>query len=255
MDEKLLKENSDGVIRQKKDYLLPSSILISAVLVSAALVYNVGKKEVSLNINNKANLTENAVLPTPLNVRPVSEKDHILGNIDAPIKIVEFSDLECPFCKRFHLTMKQALKFYGDKVAWVYRHFPLDDLHSKARKEAEAAECAAELGDNSAFWAYINRVFEITPSNNGLDPNLLPQIAADIGLNRKSFEDCLLSGRHAERVEADVKDALNSGARGTPYSIIVARDGKKYAIPGALPFESDDPTVLSVKLFIDEALK
>jgi protein-disulfide isomerase len=251
MDENLLKENSDGVTRQKKDYLLPASILISAVLISASLIYNAGKKDIVFESKKDAV----SPTPTPLNVRPVSDNDHILGDKNAPVKIIEFSDLECPFCKRFHSTMKQALEYYGNKVAWIYRHYPLDTLHSKARKEAEASECAAELGGNSAFWAYIDRVFEITPSNNGLDSNLLPQIAADIGLNRKSFEDCLLSGRHAERVEADVKDALNSGARGTPYSIVVGRDGKKYVIPGALPFESNDPQIPSVKSFIEEALK
>ena len=67
-------------------------------------------------------------------VRPVNGEDHILGNPDAPVKLIEFSDFECPFCKRFHPTMKRLMDEYGEdgRVAWVYRHFPLDAIHSKA---------------------------------------------------------------------------------------------------------------------------
>ena len=120
---------------------------------------------------------------------------HILGNPGAPVKLVEFSDFECPFCKRFHLTMKRLMNEYGEdgKVAWVYRHFPLVSLHSKARREAQAAECASELGGNEAFWAYSDRLFEVAPSNNRLDLALLPRIAQLIGLDRAKFEACLAS--------------------------------------------------------------
>lgn len=106
---------------------------------------------------------------------PVTEKDHITGNPQADLIIVEYSDPECPFCKRFHETMMQAMDEYGKqgKVAWVYRHFPLDAIHSKARHEAEAIECAGELGGNEKLWEYVNTLYKITPSNNQLDPALL----------------------------------------------------------------------------------
>lgn len=105
----------------------------------------------------------------------VTEKDHIAGNPQADLIIIEYSDPECPFCKRFHETMVQAMDEYGKqgKVAWVYRHFPLDAIHSKARHEAEAIECAGELGGNDKFWEYVNTLYKITPSNNQLDPTLL----------------------------------------------------------------------------------
>lgn len=110
-----------------------------------------------------------------ITLEPVTEKDHVYGNPQAELLIIEYSDPECPFCKRFHETMTQVMKEYGDagKVAWVYRHFPLDSIHSKARHEAEAIECAGELGGNEKFWAYLNKLMEITPSNNQLDPSLL----------------------------------------------------------------------------------
>ena len=83
------------------------------------------------------------------NVRPVSrERDHIYGNPDAVISLIEYSDFECPFCKRFHTTPKEIVDAYGGRVNWVYRHFPLAMHNPGAQKQAEASECANELGGN-----------------------------------------------------------------------------------------------------------
>ena len=246
----------EGEEKKKRDFLLPASILIAALLVSISLVYSVGKraddgKELTGNLVDSVAVSESS----PLKIKPVTAEDHILGDADAPVKIIEFSDFECPFCKSFHPTMQRVVESYDGKVAWVYRHYPIDQLHSKARKEAEASECANELGGNQAFWAYADKIFEITPSNNGLDLNRLPEIASEIGLDRAKFEECLASGRTAPKVEAGVQDAASAGARGTPYSVVIAKKGKKYVIPGALPFADPDPNRLSVKLIVDEALK
>src|SRR3989338_7449965 len=131
---------------------------------------------------------------------PITDDDHIRGNPNAPVKIVEYSDTECPFCKRFHGTMNQIMSEYGEsgKVAWVYRHYPLDALHKKADKEAEATECAEELGGNDAFWRYTDRIFEVTPSNNGLEVAELSKIAQYVGLNVTFFDLCLNSGKVKE---------------------------------------------------------
>lgn len=231
--------------KPKRDYLLPISILVGAVLVSGSLIYNAGKKSVSEE-TLKAQLVEEEQASPVENVRVLQKNDHLFGNPKAPVKIIEFSDLECPFCKRFHNTMKQIITEYDDKVAWVYRHFPLDALHSKARKEAEASECAAELGGNDGFWKYVDALFEITPSNDGLDLNTLPELAVQIGLDRKKFEICLASGKHKERIAYDEQDAQKSGGRGTPYSIVINSKGNKYVIPGALPLNQ-------VKTIIDQA--
>ncbi len=187
-------------------------------------------------------------------VRPVDGEDHILGSPDAPVKLIEFSDFECPFCKRFHRVMKRLMDEYvkDGKVAWVYRHFPIDEIHSKARKEAQAAECANELGGNEAFWAFSDRLFEVTPANDRLDLALLPQIAQEIGLDRVKFEACLggdsRGGKYAAHIEADVQDAIASGGTGTPYSLVIAPNGKTFAINGAQPYRA-------VKSIIDLALK
>lgn len=181
-------------------------------------------------------------------MRPVSPRDHIRGRPDAPVKIVEFGDTECPLCKRFHPTLKQIAAEYPDQVAWVFRHYPVDEIHPKARKEAEASECAAELGGNDKFWAYLDRLYEITPSNDKLDPAELPRVAEHVGLNRAQFESCLQSGKHAQRVAEDVEDALAAGATGTPYTVVIAPNGRLFSILGAQPYAS-------VKRVIDIALQ
>lgn len=181
-------------------------------------------------------------------IRPVTQRDHIRGDPDAPVKIIEFSDTECPMCRRFHPALKRIVAEYPGKVAWVYRHFPIDDIHPRARKEAEATECAAELGGNAKFWAYLDRLFEITPSNNRLDPAQLQRIAEYVGLDRAKFEQCLQSGRHAQRVQDDLDDAFAAGGQGTPHTVVVAPNGRKFAILGAQPYAS-------VKLVVDIALQ
>ena len=150
--------------------------------------------------------------------------------------------------------MKQVMEAYEGKVVWVYRHFPIDQLHSKARKESEASECAGELGGNEKFWEYVDKIYEVTPSNNGLDPALLPKLAEEIGLNKKAFEGCLKSGKYAEKIASQIEEAEKAGAKGTPYSIIITKKGKRYAIPGAFLFE-DAGSQADMKRIVEAALK
>lgn len=185
------------------------------------------------------------------NVNPVTPEDHIRGNPDAKVVIIEYSDFECPFCKRFHPTMKQVMDEYGKggEVAWVYRHFPLDSLHPlKARKEAAASECAAELGGQSAFWKFADRFFELSPSNNQTDiDTVLPQIAQEIGLPANEFAACLGSGKYDTHIQNDLDNAIATGGNGTPWSIVVTKSGKTYPLSGSQPYAV-------VKQLIDIAL-
>lgn len=174
----------------------------------------------------------------------VEEDDHIRGSFDAPVKIVEYTDLECPYCKRNHGTLQQLMSEYGDDVAWVVRNFPLYKpdptgriLHSQAGKEAEAIECAGELGGNDAFWALTDKIFEVTPGNNGLDLALVPDMAVEAGLDKEEFTQCWESGKYAKKVEGQYNDALAAGAQGTPYNIIVGPDGETTPLAGAYPIE------------------
>ena len=227
---------------QQNTFTIPLAIIVAGGLVAAAIYFGVG----SSNPTPIANNTDTQAVD--INLVSVTEKDHIIGDRNAELVIIEYSDTECPFCKTFHKTMKEVVQNYDGKVAWVYRHFPITQLHSKASKEAEATECAAELGGNQAFWKYLDKIFETTNSNNSLDPNELPKIATAIGLDGNAFNACLSSSRYAELVKKSVEEAIKAGALGTPYSVIVTRDGQKILINGAEP-------LTMVKTKIDGLLK
>jgi len=189
----------------------------------------------------------NDTAPQPrgeIRLAAVTDDDWIRGNKNAPISVVEFSDTECPFCKRFHPTMQRLVEEYPDDINWVYRHFPLDSLHRKARHEAEATECAGEQGK---FWEYVDRLFEVTPSNDGLQDSQLPQIATDVGLNVKKFEACLESSKYAPNVAEDLADAQAAGGNGTPYSVVIV-DDQKIPVSGTVPYEQ-------LKTIIDSVLQ
>jgi len=218
-------------------FAVPGAIIIAGLIIAGAIYYKGGSPQPANQAAAPGAADNSAKLE---NLKPISAQDHILGDSQAPIKIVEFSDLECPFCKDFHKTMLQVIQKYGPtgQVAWIYRHFPLDQLHSKARQESEAAECAAILGGNDKFWAFVTKVFEVTPSNNGLDPAQLPVIAKEIGLDQIAFTQCTSSGQTASIVEAQYQDAVKSGGNGTPFPVVITPDGKKLALQGAIPFEA-----------------
>lgn len=183
-----------------------------------------------------------------LSLDQVKDTEHIIGTSKAKVIIVEYSDTECPFCKIFHETMRKITGEYpASDVSWVYRHFPLP-MHTKAPQEALATECAAKLGGNEKFWQYTSRIFELTPSNNGLDASVLPQIAAEIGLDKTAFATCLTDTSMRTIVEKDAAGGTKAGVSGTPHSLIVVKGQVVGVINGAQPYES-------VKGQIDEALK
>ena len=230
-------------MQENNKQLVPVAIVIAGALIAAAIYFGGDKSAVANPKDNPSNSpTNNVDLPK------VTDRDHIRGDKNAPVVIVEYSDTECPFCKVFHSTMKQILTNNKGKVAWVYRHFPIAELHERAMKESEALECAAELGGNTGFWNYTDRLYEVTNSNDSLDPGELPKIAQFVGLDVGAFNACLSSGKYVEAINKSVDEAIKAGARGTPYSVMVAKNGEKALINGAEP-------ISSIQAKIDSLLK
>ncbi|MBT4209533.1 MAG: DsbA family protein [Candidatus Komeilibacteria bacterium] len=179
---------------------------------------------------------------TEIIVNGLSDGDWVRGDKNAEITIVEFSDVDCPFCTRFHNTTKQVLAEYEGRVNFVFRHFPLTQLHPEAFKKAEAAECVGEQGGNDKFWSFMDKIFEGDETLS-----TIADIAASVGVDKAKFQECLDSGKYTSKVQSQSKEAQAAGGRGTPYSIIITGD-QKIPIPGALPFES-------VKTSLDALLK
>lgn len=183
-----------------------------------------------------------AAQPSPRVAQPntpppaVTDKDHIRGPKDAKLTLIEYSDFECPFCKRFYPTVQQVLTAYPKDVRVVFRHFPLS-FHANAQKEAEASECAAELGGNDAFWKFHDKIFERTTSNGtGFALDALAPLAKEIGLNEGKFKECLDSGKYTQYVQDQLDSGAAAGVSGTPGTFVVGSKGSQL-IPGALPFE------------------
>ncbi len=217
----------------KTEYILPITIVVAGLLIAGA-VFFLGKTGTSTTTSNGQ--------PQAINFVPYNPAtDHVLGNPNAPVIVIEYADLECPYCKQFQVTMNQVMDYYGQsgQVAWVYRPFPLAQIHSKAPEEAEAAECAADQGGSAEYFKYIDQIYAITPSENGLDLSELPAIAQEQGLDMTQFNQCLSSGKYAQKVQDSYNDAIAAGGTGTPF-ILITVQGSKDAIPleGAQPYDS-----------------
>ena len=192
------------------------------------------------DVNGKLNEAQAKNLEKP------SEKDHIRGSLDAEIYLIEYSDLECPYCSSFHPTAKQALDEYGDQIAWVYRHFPLESIHPRARPAANAAECVSDLGGNDAFWRFVDKVFEDQESN--LTDAGLKGAAVQAGVSGDAFSTCYSAKKFDGEVAVDLTSGETAGVTGTPGNFIMNKKGEVWVLPGAVPFES-------LKATIDEASK
>lgn len=180
-------------------------------------------------------------------VPAVTDQDHIRGNKDAKVVLIEYSDYECPFCASFHPTMEQVMADYGDQIAWVYRHFPLS-FHPLAQPAAETSECVAELGGSEAFWLFTDAVYASSKANGGITQADLDAALQTAGLSAEAVSSCVDSGKYTQLV-ADMMDAgATAGISGTPGTIVMTQDGDYELISGALP-------IAQVKATIDKYLK
>src|SRR3989344_5442070 len=183
------------------------------------------------------------------------DDDPVLGNKDAKLTIIDFSDYECPFCKRyFDDTFSQIKKDYIDtgKIKYVVRDLPLS-FHQNAHKESQAAECARDQGGDTAYFKYHDEIFKRTTSNGtGLALDQLSVIANDLGLNGSALQGCLDSEKYKVEVDKDLADASAYGATGTPTFFIGKSDSSgKFTgtiVVGAQPYAA-------FKTIIDEQLK
>ncbi len=158
---------------------------------------------------------------------------HLYGNPEAGTVIVEFSDLECPFCARLHPTLRELVDTSGGAVAWEYRHYPIPN-HPHAYEAAVISECVAEELGTQVFFTYLDQVFAQVSSLNSLSLQL---IAKNLGLSDSELTRCQNDTAIKDRIAADMATATAEGARGTPHSVIVAKDGTSTPVSGALPKE------------------
>ena len=153
------------------------------------------------------------ILLQPPKFEVTGPQDLSRGKADAPITVIEFSDFECPYCRRAQATLKAVKNAYGDKVRFVFRHYPLP-FHKLAPKASEGSQCAADQGK---FWPFHDALFT---DGAELTPAALKKLAGKLTLDQAKFDTCLDSGRHAERVAQDSAEGKRLGISGTPTFFI-----------------------------------
>ncbi len=224
---------------QQNSLGIPIAIVIAGAMIAGAVFYtNSGPGQIKMpGIAGGQEPAPSAEQPSG-ELPPVNADDHIRGNPNAPIVIVEYSDYDCPFCKNFHDTMNRVMDNYGTngQVAWVYRHFPLQQLHPNAPGIAAASECVAELGGNDAFWTFSDLVFGERGTNEPTNLTRLEEFATASGVSASAYNECVSSGRYNEKVAQSVQEAIAAGGRGTPHSFVLVGD-QQGVINGAQPYE------------------
>ncbi len=240
--------SEEGTVTLKKSTIWKISTGVFAVLFIISLFTG------GFGISSNDSPTGAAVAPTapsapsaPTNVKVTVDKDDpILGEKDAKISIVEFSDFQCPFCARAATgavaEFKNSDYFKNGEVNLIYKDFPLNSIHTFAQKAAEAAQCAY---DQDKFWEYHDKLFE---NQRALTVDDLKKYATDLELNTGDFNECLDSGKYIKEVNADLSAATAAGGQGTPYFVIVNnKNGKAQGVSGAVPFANIENAIKAVQ--------
>lgn len=204
-----------------------AGILIGYVIWGSGLLPGLGSASLT------ANQAGGPVVEAPVSAEPEyvrydvpTEGHYSIGPADAPITIVEFSDYQCPFCRRWHDEVyNDLLEAYPGKIRLVYRHLPLTTIHPDAFSAAEAALCA---GEQNAYWQFHEKLF----SNERLGIAIYLQYAQELNLNATSFESCINNGKYQPTVQADIDFAVSLGVRSTPTFFV-----NGLAIVGAQPLD------------------
>ncbi len=224
---------------------IPVAILLSSFVISVAILMHGGVIKVGSTVQPQAAQPQ-GVTATPAPQAPqapsgpvkISVDDGpVLGNKDAKVALIEFSDYECPFCKRhYDQVYPQLKKDYIDtgKVKLVFRNYPLPFHDPMATYEAQAALCARDQGGDSAYFKIHDEMFKQTTSNgNGLSKDKVRQIAADLGLNADNLASCADSNKYKDKVAKDIADGSAAGVNGTP-SFFVGKSDSSGTIDGQL---------------------
>ncbi|MEK7101663.1 MAG: thioredoxin domain-containing protein [Patescibacteria group bacterium] len=211
----------------KPSFLIPFAIIIGGIIVAIAVYASLPKGPVR------------GVGDASL-VRGIDSTDHVFGNPTAKVIIVEYADFDCTYCKTFNETMHQLIANEGatGNVAWVFRHYPLLEIHPNALSHARAAECVAKVAGDDMFWKFETALFD----NQPVDPANYGALAKGVGITGDAFAQCYanaagVSSTVQPKILADRQNALDIGAKGTPYSVMLVTGKEPVIINGNYPYE------------------
>lgn len=248
-------------MESKKAFITtPVAVILGSVLISIAILVNGGIIKLGNLTTPQAQAPQpqgqQAPAPQPTSAKVSIDDDPILGDKNAKVTLVEFSDYECPFCKRhFDQVYPLIKKDYIDtgKVKMVFRDYPLSFHDPMATYEAAAANCAREQGGDSAYFKFHDAIFTKTTSNgNGLTKEQIFQMAQDLGLNQANLKSCAEAGKYSEEIKKDFSDGSSIGVSGTP-SFVIGKSTSDGTIEGKLIVGAQPYSAFQT--VIDELLK
>lgn len=216
---------------ETKSYTVPVVAAIAIIVIAGAIYFYQGP---DINNGQTAAIVQSL---TPLlqpaedinldSLRPIDGEDRLWGKTTAPVKLIVYSDLECPACAWFHGQVKELGDYVEEgKIAVAFRHFPLDSIHPDARSLAAATECAGKVGNDEKFWQFIDVIFA-APDKSA--ENLVANTAQTVGLDAEDFAACQAEEEISQAVEDEYQEAVSLGAQGTPFIVMVGP--KDFAMP------------------------
>jgi protein-disulfide isomerase len=211
---------------KKIEISTPVAVIIAGVVIAGAILYT------NAHPASPAAADVNAgQLPANVNVSAPSAQDHIVGSVNAPVVLIEYSDFQCPFCSLVYPTLKSIVAASNGQVAWVTRNFPLSSIHPEANPAANAAECIAEQLGNTGWWEYADAVFN---NQDKLNPAYSRSLAAQFGADIAKYDSCVASSKYQSKIDAQTAEAENNGGQGTPFTVVWGH-GKQVPVSGAVP--------------------
>lgn len=225
----------------RNPYLIPGSIVFAGLIIAFAVIQSNGASVVPVEGTPAVSSTSDTQ-EIQEQVLPVTETDHVLGSRDADVFLIEYSDYRCGYCGLFHTTVKTILEEYDGKVAWVYRHTP---YQPGGKEAAVASECVAEQLGEDAFWEFSDRAFA---DQRSLNTEWHINTAAEMGADKTAFEACLSSGKYDSLIASHTANAQGLGGQGTPYSVLLTKNGDIVKFSGA-------QSVDNVRIFVERALR
>lgn len=235
---------------KKHSSSFPKSISTPVAILLAALLISLSHIAYAFIITGSS--PAKSALPM-FNGKVIGKEDFATEKIDSAVIVVEYSDTECPYCAQLHPTMKKLQDEYGSKVSFVYRYFPLTQIHPNAFDEAQAVHCVGKIAGAQKRVDYIREMFtyKIGKQNMTLPKGGRELLAKNIGVDAKKFNECMAGQEGKDVVNTSIQDGIAAGVEGTPATFILIKTRKGYEvaslIPGARPYEY-------FKAVIDDAL-
>lgn len=224
--------------KKKFELTSPVAIIVAGVIIAVAIIFT-SARGAATPTTGTTGTTQTATVSKP------TDADHLIGSLSAPIILIEYADLQCSFCTLIHPTLQKVVAESKGEIAWVYRHFPLYQIHPEAENAANASECVAEQTGNTGFWQFADTMFA---DQSKMNTAYYTQIAGLAGVNTTTFSACLANKKYQTKIDAQANEAMSAGAQGTPFVVVLnTKTGKTAVIPGALPEAQVKSVIESVK--------